>query len=101
MNEATQKIITKGTTPDGIKIQVEDWRPVYDFYETLHLTAYPISKKTSEYGWIRTGETFRYGLPYNWHSDAEVLQAFRDLESGKIKVTDLKHHAEPKYRDYI
>ena len=101
MNQKQYTITTKGTTPDGIKIQIEDWREVYNFYKTLHLIAYPVSQKTSEYGWIRGGEKMRYEMPYNWHSDEEVLQAFEDLQSGKIKVTDLRHHADPKYRDYI
>lgn len=97
----TYTIPARGTTPDGIKIQIEDWRPVYDFFKTLHLVAYPVSKKTSEYGWIQSGKTMRYDMRDNWHSDEEVKQAFADLESGKIKLTDLKHHATPQYRDFI
>lgn len=101
MSRETYTINAKATTPDGIKIQVEDWRNIYAFYETLHLVAYPVAQKTSKYGLIRDGESMRYEMPNNWHSDEEVMQAFKDLQSGKIKITDLKHHADPKYRDFI
>jgi len=58
------KIIEYATMPDGTEIQLEDWadkntEQFPDLYG-LMIGAYPIAKNTGKYGWIQSGEPYKY-----------------------------------------
>lgn len=93
------KILEKAITPDGIEIQLEDWREhnTKD-YPNLHgctIGAYPMAKNSGEYKWVESGETFRLSIPtnnYAGYTSAMVLDDFEALRNGKKKLEDLAEH---------
>lgn len=82
------KVLKKATTPEGTKIQIEDWREDYSFIETLGIAAYPIAKE-SRGKWIRKNETFRLSITDNFNSDDEVYNIFNKLIDGSITLKEL------------
>ena len=101
-----QKIIDSAVLPDGTKIQLEDWHSENsEKYPDLHgytISAYPIAKNTSRFGWVRKGETFRLGIARNEYAnytDDMVLADYEALKNGTKTLTDLKAHFWNHQRD--
>lgn len=86
------KVIKESRMQNGIEIYIEDWRENYPFYKTLSIAAYPVSKNTGKWGWIRGGEKFRLGLSSNFESDDQVYAIFEQLEKGEVKLEELYSH---------
>lgn len=87
------KVVEKSVMPDGTKIQIEDWREdCPEFQQTISIAAYPISKHTGKWKWIREGEVFRLSLDRNFVNSAEVKEVFKMLESGEFELEDLAAH---------
>ena len=95
------KILHRSETPDGIEIQIEDWRNVYpDVYKTLIIGCYPIAKQSGGY-FIKKGERIRCSIE-KFDTDEEVLDAFERLENGSITIEDLDEHiVDNKHRYYL
>lgn len=92
------KIITRDIMPDGVHIQLEDWREDYPtVYENYTIGAYPIAKNTDGY-WIKGGEKFRLSISRFTAAD-DVMQIFDDLVNGKITLADLKDHFWNTHKD--
>ena len=69
-------IIKKGTMPDGVQIQLEDW------VSRLAIAAYPTAVRDSRL-FIRKGEQFRLTITYDADTTKEsALQDFDDLING-------------------
>ena len=88
------KVLEKATTPDGVKIQIEDWKEKYSFIRTLNIACYPIATKTqnSPFG-LRNGITFRIALD-KFENDEEVYTTFNKLQSGEVKIEELSSKFE-------
>lgn len=82
------KTLEKGTTPDGTKIQIEDWKEDYSCFNTLNIATYPIAKRSSKNGWISEGKTFRLDISKGFNNDEEIYQAFTDLINGDKSISD-------------
>lgn len=81
--------IDRAVMADGTKIQLEDWHSENsEEYPDLHgytISAYPIAKNTSRFGWIRKGETFRLAIARNEYAnytDDMVLADYEALKNG-------------------
>lgn len=85
------KILQKGITPDGINIQIEDWKENYSCFNTLTIGTYPIAKNSNSI-WIKVGKTFRLDLNRLFNSDDEVYETFKNLEEGKVTLEELSKH---------
>ena len=85
------KILQKGITPDGINIQIADWKEDYSCFKTLMIATFPIAKNTNN-TWVKIGETFRLELSRFFTSDEEVNEIFKKLEEGKIRLEELSDH---------
>ncbi len=98
---AVHKIIERGITPDGIKIQIEDWRECYPgVYTTLTIGCYPIAKQSSRY-FIKKGEVFRCEIN-KIDTDEEAIWIFNQLVNGEIKIEDLGDRiTDSKYKYYL
>jgi len=82
------KVLTKSVTPNGTKIQIEDWKADYpNVFKVLTIAAYPKAEKTSQSGWIQGGKEFRVDINRFAH-DHETLQAFTSLQDGTKQVKD-------------
>lgn len=82
------KILERAKTPEGIDIQIEDWKQDYSCFNTFNIATYPIAKRSSESGWIKDGKTFRLDISRGFNNDEEVKQAFNDLVSGNKNISD-------------
>lgn len=82
------KVLERAKTPEGIDIQIEDWRNDYSCINTLNIATYPIAKRSSEYRWITDGKPFRLDISRDFNNDEEVYQAFKDLISGNKIIAD-------------
>lgn len=100
------QVIDKAVTPDGTKIQLEDWHSENsEKYPDLHgytIGAYPIAKNTSSSGWIRKGKTFRLGIArskYANYTDDMVLADYEALKNGSKSLADLREHFWNREKD--
>lgn len=91
--------IDRAVMADGTKIQLEDWHSENsEEYPDLHgytISAYPIAKNTSRFGWIRKGETFRLAIARNEYAnytDDMVLADYEALKNGTKSFADLQEH---------
>lgn len=84
------EVLHRAETPDGVKIQVEDWRKDFYCIETLTIAAYPTARNRSASGWISAGERFRVEITRDWKDNEDVLEAFRQLATGETKLEDYK-----------
>ncbi len=82
------KIIRKGTTPNGIDLQIEDWSEDYtSCKKNATIGFYPKAQESiyrEDYPhWTpypKRGETFRASLKFE--TESEALEAFVFLENG-------------------
>ena len=81
------KVLERAATPDGTKIQIEDWKEDYSFINVLSIATYPMAKNTSKYRWVESGKTFRLDIN-KFNNDEEVYQAFNNLVNGDKQITD-------------
>lgn len=84
---------------EGQKVlaRLENWNDDYDFLEVFdRVVAYPISKKTVGYGYIKEGRKFR--LSMNFDNEQESQKALDNLVSGDKTFKDYVSHIEPKLR---
>lgn len=94
------KVIKRSKMPNGIGIQIEDWRENYSFIKTLEIACYPKAKNTSKSGWIQANKKFRLKLE-NFDDDKQVEKIFSQLETGEIKLESLsKHFSDGKKDEY-
>lgn len=94
------KITKRSVTPDGIKIQIEDWRHVYTgSYKTLSIGCYPIAKQDSRFV-IKKGKPFRCSIE-NFSSNEEVLDIFLQLEYGVRKIEDFADRIRDEKYKYL
>ena len=84
------KVIERAQTPDGIKIQFEDWTENYP--NDYSIGAYPIAKRTGRYGLIRDGKSFRLTISTNeyfGYTKETLFHDFECLKSGEKTLEDL------------
>lgn len=100
------KIIDRAVMADGTKIQLEDWHSENsEKYPDLHgytISAYPIAKNTSRFGWIRKGETFRLAIARNEYAnytDDMVLADYEALKNGTKSFADLREYFWNREKD--
>lgn len=86
----TYKITKKSTMPDGTKIQIEDWIPVYPgLAKPYVLATYPVSKFSLRGAFSpKEGRVFRCAFDFSSMSEAE--KAFDSLANGSAKLIDFK-----------
>jgi hypothetical protein len=85
------KVLERAKTPEGMDIQIEDWKNDYSFVKTLWLGIYPIAKNTgSGYFDPRKGEAFRAAIE-DFNNDNEVNELYNNLIEGKINLYDLSN----------
>lgn len=85
------KVLERATTPDGTKIQIEDWTESHDCFKTLSIGAYPtiIRNPTSTDSFmIKIGEPLRVSIHRDWKDNEEVRKAFEDLKYGTKNIKD-------------
>lgn len=88
------KVIERAETPNGVKIQLEDWHMENtEAHPNLYgytIGAYPIAKNESYF--IRRNKTFRLSISFNsytGYTDEMVLTDYEKLKSGEITLEDL------------
>lgn len=91
------KVLEEATTPNGIKIYLEDWS---DHNTTDHpdlygltISAYPIAKNSTY--WFKSGEKFCLSMSMNKYSNYtndNVKSDFEALKSGEKSLEDLSEH---------
>lgn len=93
------KVIERSKTPNGIEIQLEDWREHNtEKYPDLYgytIGAYPISKHIGKYRWVEEREKFRLSISqstYANYSNEDVLSDYEALKSGSKTLEDLANH---------
>lgn len=95
-------ILSKGTTPNGTHIQIENWNSDYSFmpYGGL-LAVYPKSKVSLDGQFSpKRNRRFRLELSFNTHKEAE--KAFKQLLDGDKVITDFKENIrDERYKDCI
>ncbi len=86
MNNNTYEITKRGEMPDGTKIQVENWEPVYPgLSEPFYCVAYPISKANCTGCFApKTGEKFRAAFSFPTLKAAETV--FNALKTGTAQL---------------
>lgn len=89
------KVIERAVTPDGVKIQIEDWKEKYSFINTLNIGCYPVAtmSQNSPFG-LEKGKTFRLNID-KFKNDEEVYEVFNKLKLGEITIKDLSNKFEP------
>ena len=98
------KILEKTTTPDGIKIQLENWseHDTDKYNYGLIIGAYPVAMNSHESGYIVRGDYFRLSIDssenLNYTND-DVKRDFEALKNGEKKLEDLKEHFHYGKRD--
>ena len=88
------KILERAETPNGVKIQLEDWHMENtEEFPNLHgytIGAYPIAKNGN---WIiERNRPFRLTISFNsytGYTDEMVLADYEKLKSGEITLEDL------------
>ena len=91
MNNKTYQILRRDTTPNGTKIQIEDWKELYPTVEkTIKIAAYPTAKNGGY--WISQGDTFRLDISRGFSTDSEVEYIYNGLINGAISLEDLAEH---------
>ena len=89
------KVLERAVTPDGIEIQLEDWRDKENVLNRFTIGAYPIAKNSSKFGWVRKGEKFRLSIPINQYKNyfnENLLLDYEALKDGSKKIEDLAEH---------
>jgi len=91
------KVIERAVMPNGIEIQLEDWRDKntkeYPDLYGFTIGAYPIAKNTTKYRWTESGQKFRIDISMNQYRDytnEDVKADFEALKSGEKSLKDLK-----------
>ena len=91
MNNKVQQILRRDITPEGVTVQIEDWKEVYPEVEkTIKIAAYPVAKNGGY--WVRRGESFRLDISRGFSTDAEVEYIYNGLVNGDISLEDLSEH---------
>ncbi len=88
------KIIEKTTMPDGVKIQLEDWK---ENGKPVIIGTYPVAVNDSSKNFIRKGSTFR--LTMNFKDTSTALENFVKLKNGEISLDMLSGHFHHGKRD--
>ena len=86
------KILEKATMPNGVKIQLEDWR---EQNQGIQIGAYPIAKNSSKYKWVIKDQPFRLTIAKNeylGYLDSHVKADFEALKRGKKQLEDLSRY---------
>ena len=87
------RVLEKAQTPDGVDIQLEDWTDVYN--DVYIIGAYPVAQRTSKYGWLKGGRTFRLSIHANEYKEYlhdDLVLDYEALKSGQKKLDDLAEH---------
>lgn len=96
------KILSKGIMPNGTKIQIEEWSESYKCipYGSV-IASYPKSKVTKSGAFApKLNQTYRFS--FNFNSESEAKEAFKELLSGSKKLCDFKENLDVKeYADCI
>lgn len=98
--------IDRAVMADGTKIQLEDWHSENsEEYPDLYgytISAYPIAKNTSRFGWIIKGEKFRLAIARNEYAnytDDMVLADYEALKNGAKSFADLREYFWNREKD--
>ncbi len=86
------KVVEKATMPNGVKIQLEDWR---EHNQEIQIGAYPIAKNSSKYKWVIKDQPFRLTIAKNeylGYLDSHVITDFEALKRGKKRLEDLSRY---------
>ena len=96
------KVLTRGITPNGTPIQIEEWNENYGFIPYGSTVAsYPKSKASHEGTFSPKGNEV-YRLSFNFNSEIEAKSAFDGLKAGVKELADYKTNMDnPKYADCI
>lgn len=92
-------VLEKRTTPDGVKIQIEDWCEDYSFHRFADLiAAYPICKNSV----VKR----RFRAECQFENASKASEAFSLLASGEKTLDDFPFTAKMKgndvpFREYI
>ena len=89
------KVLERATTPNGTKIQIEDWTQDYDCFKTLSIATYPIATRkpiTTEIPFFEMNKPFRVDINRDWKSNDEVKKAFEELKNGTKNILDFGKH---------
>lgn len=93
------EILQKGTTPNGVDIQIEDWSKnypnVYSYGTTIAL--YPTAKRSVNKGgfeYPKMNERFR--LSFELKSNFEAKEIFEKFLSGEMDILDCKYFISDK-----
>lgn len=100
------KVIEKAVTPDGTKIQLEDWSEhnsvEYPHLYGLQIGGYPVAKHTGKHRLIKDGDAFRLTISMNDHAgytNIDVRMDFEALKSGEKSLEDLASHFWDREKD--
>jgi len=88
------QVLQKAITPDGIAIQIEDWRDLVPS-ALLLLVAYPAAKRDCEFGFSKAGQIIRLNLfagRDSFKSDDEVISAFEAMKTGSKQLDDFSNY---------
>ncbi len=94
-------ILQRGVTPDGTKIQIEDWKENYpNSYKTLTIGCYPIARQDSRL-LIKKGKTFRCSIEV-FKNDEECKEFFNKLAAGSETIDGMIDRIRnQKYKYYL
>lgn len=86
-------IVCKGTTPNGTRIQVENWTADYpDLCRAYVIGSYPISKHSLGGFGPRIGKTFRCSFSIKDFEETRLI--FEKLKDGTMTLLDLEAFAD-------
>ena len=91
------KVLERSTTPDGIKIQIEDWSDDYSFHRFADtVAAYPIFRD----------EKREYRASERFENASAASEAFYSLQNGTKTLDDYGFTSMSKgkripYKEYI
>lgn len=93
------EVVRKGQTPEGVAIQIENWKENYKgIITTISIGAYP---KAKNYGpFVRLNQPFRVDIARGFASDKEVEETFVKLENGEISIESLSERFWDKNSSY-
>lgn len=95
------EVLKRATTPEGIAIQIENWKETYKgIFTTISIGAYPIAKNSGFC--IRRDNPFRVDICRGFKSDDEVEKVFSQLQTGEVTIESLsKQFWDPRSAYYL
>lgn len=94
------KLLEKGITPDGTKVQIEEWKEDYSFMNYgSTIGAYPVSQINCTGSFSpKRNQTFRCQFTFNSHD--EVKEAYTELINGNKTLKGYKNEFSGHEEDW-